>query len=638
MIVKNEAHIIRESLSCTLPLIDTYVIVDTGSTDDTIKIIKDFYNEKGIEGHVYERPWKNFGHNRSEALKLCDGKMDYCLIIDADDLMNFPKNGKEILKKLLESESPNSVDLRIHEGGIKYSRGQIFKANDNWGYVGVLHEYASNKKPNNKSVRLPEEFYMTSRRLGGRNLTGDKQKKDIQVLEQGIKDEPDNDRYMYYLAQSYLDYGDVDNALKWYKKRFKIGRWYEEAFHAAYNVGKCYLRKGDIIKFEEWMQKAHRYHPKRAEPIYELASFFRKAAQFYKAYHYIQIGRQIPYPKDDVLFVEQFPHTGGFDYEASIVEYYTHSDKKVGLRSSVQYLLKRGDFSENVISNMKFYITAIPNETKKLNIPSVFGDDFRPSAVSCIKYPFANVRFVNYLVPTDSQYRTKDGSPIQTKNAYVNLDTGECVAIMKDPEPLFPSVVKGIEDLRLYEKNDKMYFTATSYHEFIEQKVSIVHGEYDLESKSLTHCIGVNSPFNKECEKNWIHIPDTDEFIYSWRPLRTGKIIGNRYIYNREIDTPAFFEHFRGSASPMKLNDTFICLVHFVEYCTPRKYYHCFVEMDKNFKPTKVSLPFYFTHSGIEYCISTSMIENKIECFISITDGDPHKVTIQYSDLEWMNI
>ena len=181
MIVKNESHIIHESLGCTLPLIDTYCIVDTGSTDDTINKIKDFYNEKGIEGEVHERPWKNFGHNRSEALALCDGKMDYILVIDADDLMTFPSNGRELLHNIIEKEKPNGCTIEIQQGKLKYDRGQIFKANDGWIYRGVLHEYPTNNKPNSKMFKLPTDFWMESRRLGGRNLTGDKMKRDIEA-------------------------------------------------------------------------------------------------------------------------------------------------------------------------------------------------------------------------------------------------------------------------------------------------------------------------------------------------------------------------------------------------------------------------------------------------------------------------
>jgi glycosyltransferase involved in cell wall biosynthesis len=77
MIVKNETKILHECLDSVHPHIDYWVIVDTGSTDGTQEYIKQYFAEKGIPGELIERPWINFGHNRSEALDLCTGKADY---------------------------------------------------------------------------------------------------------------------------------------------------------------------------------------------------------------------------------------------------------------------------------------------------------------------------------------------------------------------------------------------------------------------------------------------------------------------------------------------------------------------------------------------------------------------------------
>jgi glycosyltransferase involved in cell wall biosynthesis len=338
MIVKDESHIIHEALSCTLPLIDTYCIVDTGSTDNTIEKIKDFYNDKGISGEVHQSTWKDFGTNRSEALKLCDGKMDYILVIDADDLMSFPKNGKEIINNLIYQNKPNSLTITIRQGDLRYNRGQIFKADDGWKYVGVLHEFPSNSKSSNKTIKLPEEFFMNSRRLGGRNLKDGKMARDIEVLTKGLENEPDNERYMFYLAQSYRDNNNPEMAIKYYKQRFNIGRWHEEAWFSAYQVGECYYRMGNMLKFEYWMQKAFYFRPCRAEPIYKLYKHFKSSGHFFKAHQYYVIGYQIPFPTNDVLFIEKNVY-GGFN------------DK-------TQYKINEENLTVEIKPNIKIYIVS----------------------------------------------------------------------------------------------------------------------------------------------------------------------------------------------------------------------------------------------------------------------------------------
>jgi hypothetical protein len=625
MIVKNEAHIIHESLSCTLPLISTYCIVDTGSTDNTIEIIKNFYTKHGISGTVHERAWKNFGHNRSEALTLCDGMMDYALVIDADDTIEFPTDGNQTLQNILTT-NPDACNILIKQETIEYWRSQIFKCNNNWGYTGVLHEYPSNGKPSNKFVQLPREIFMNSRRLGSRNLVGDKPKRDIAVLLKGIEDEPNNERYVFYLAQSYKDDGDNLNAIKYYKKRFEMKRWYEEAWFSAFQVGVCYKRINNIPKFEYWMQKAHNFHPFRAEPMYHLTEYFRSTGSVYKAYEYCNIGSKIAYPKNDALFIEKFPYAGGFLYEKTILDYYIHSDKKIGLRDSFSYLIKNIQHASNVISNLKFYIKPIDSTYTTLDIPSIFGEEFRPTAVSVYDYPLANVRFVNYMPPVNGEYKTKNGSPIVSKNATYNIETKECTPI-PDNNPLFESAVKGLEDMRVYKSGNKIFYTASNYYEYQKDKVSIVHGEYGI-SENL-----IESPVDSKCEKNWLHLKN-HEFIYNWHPLRIGIIEDNIFKITKTIETPPLFSLFRGSAV-VEYENSIVALVHFCEYSKSRNYYHCFVKLNKDtYQPIQVSLPFVFKNVGIEYCVSF----HNTDFFVTFNDETPTRITINSSSIEWMSL
>ena len=88
MIVKNEAKIIARCLTSARPLVSTWVIVDTGSTDGTQDVIRRTLAD--LPGELHERPWRNFGANRTEALALAKGKSEYILIMDADDELVIP--------------------------------------------------------------------------------------------------------------------------------------------------------------------------------------------------------------------------------------------------------------------------------------------------------------------------------------------------------------------------------------------------------------------------------------------------------------------------------------------------------------------------------------------------------------------
>ena len=90
MIVKDEAHVIERCLSSVLPMIDYWVIVDTGSTDGTQQKIKDFFDRNGIKGELHQSTWTDFGTNRSEALAYAQKTgHDYSLMIDADEILVF---------------------------------------------------------------------------------------------------------------------------------------------------------------------------------------------------------------------------------------------------------------------------------------------------------------------------------------------------------------------------------------------------------------------------------------------------------------------------------------------------------------------------------------------------------------------
>ena len=295
MIVRNEAHIVEESLTCLLPLIDTWVIVDTGSSDGTQDLIRGFFEEHGVPGELHERPWVDFGHNRSEALALCAGKADYAWVFDADDL---------VIGDIDLSDLTADSYLLQFGSDFTYWRTQIFALSKPWEYRGVVHEYPVCLEPGATQEKIEGRYHVESRRLGGRNRTGDKYERDSALLARALEADPNDTRSMFYLAQSRMDAGDHEGAYDYYTRRTLMGGWDEEIYYSHLQRARALERLGK--PWEEVLGvylQAWEFRPTRAEAPVEIARHYRFNGEFNLGYHFAKLACEIPLPEDDVLFV-----------------------------------------------------------------------------------------------------------------------------------------------------------------------------------------------------------------------------------------------------------------------------------------------------------------------------------------------
>lgn len=261
MIVKDESHVIIETLTCMVKYIDYYIIHDTGSTDNTIEVIRKFFEKHGIKGEVHSDKWVNFGHNRSLALKSCLGKSEYIWVMDADDIIE----GEIVFPKVMDADG---YYLKF-KSGCSYRRQQIFKNSYelNWRYDGVLHEYPKSDIERPKIVDIKGDYAIISRRLGARNKNKHKYFNDAIVLEKFLREKPDQTRETYYLANSYADYAEeigrndmAEKAVIVYRKRIDLGGWLEEIYQSKYRIAGIYEKFSD--------QKYKNYAWKLAEEMY----------------------------------------------------------------------------------------------------------------------------------------------------------------------------------------------------------------------------------------------------------------------------------------------------------------------------------------------------------------------------------
>jgi glycosyltransferase involved in cell wall biosynthesis len=296
MIVKNESKIIERCLKSVYHLIDSWCIVDTGSTDGTQEIIKNFLKDK--PGVLHEKPWVNFGHNRNEALALARTWSQWTLLTDADMVLVDKGFKKEML-----DPSADVYDLMQDNCGTCYNNMRILNNRLTWRCVGVTHEYYDTiEGVNSRRLIQSDILYFDDISDGGSK--SDKFERDIKLLTQGLIDEPDNARYMFYLAQSYRDTGEYDKAIEWYDKRVKAGGWDEEVWFAQYMVGWCMNAKNDSYEnCAAALMKAWIMRPWRTEPVWMLGMMSKNKKMWPQAYQLLKVCATTEWPKDDVLFI-----------------------------------------------------------------------------------------------------------------------------------------------------------------------------------------------------------------------------------------------------------------------------------------------------------------------------------------------
>jgi hypothetical protein len=288
MIVRDEEVIIKRCLDSIKDIFDTYIICDTGSKDDTVGKIKEFMDTNNKIGEVIYREWKNFGENKTYLLKyfkheskVSDAK--YIMWLDADEVFITDKNNptsyltKEDVENLyntLERSRDNIYMFPTLYCGLEYDRWQIARNNQDYRWDYPVQELFVGCTENSTSYL--KNFYNFSRKEGNSSRTS-RGEADIKMLEDYLKDHPDDSRCVFYLGQAH---SNIDNAIENYKKRLNLGGYSEEKYISCLRLGR--LSKNDNDKVYYWLQ-AIDISPNRLESIHELMMLYHNKKDFKKA-------------------------------------------------------------------------------------------------------------------------------------------------------------------------------------------------------------------------------------------------------------------------------------------------------------------------------------------------------------------
>ena len=603
MIVKNESKNILRLLESVYTILDTYCICDTGSTDNTIELIQTFFESKNIPGKIVEEPFKNFEYNRTFALKECVGMSDYVILIDADMVMKIGTFTKADLQY-------DCILLFQGNEDFYYKNSRIVK-NAGYSYFGVTHEYLNLPDGHTSHCFTKDQLFILD--IGDGGSKENKFQRDIELLTNGIKDDPNNVRYHFYLANSYNDSGNKEMAIEYYKKRAEMGGWYQEVWMSHYRLGLIYESKQPEFAIFHWLQ-CLQIVPNRIENLYEIIKYYRIHSKHKIAMEFYKMAKNIlatlnDDEKDNFLFLNNDVYKYKLEYEYTIIACYLGIST---VNDSMHRVLNNTNedwIYRNTMSNMKFYKDIlVTDRLVDLTNSMTYNDiKFASSSSSIIPHNNGykmNVRYVNYHIEPNGGYLHCD-KYIITVNKRLYLD-GNLNVYREELVPIEFEDRRyiGIEDVKLFGDT----FIGTGYHK--DGTLGLSYGTYDDFSFNELKS-GFN---NSECEKNWCLYKSGDDvrIVYNWYPLTLCKLNGNILQQESQIEMPKYFKHMRGSTNGYSFNNEIWFVTHIVSYEHPRNYYHILVVFDNDMNLLRYSAPFKFEGEAIEYCLGIIVEDEKV--------------------------
>jgi hypothetical protein len=358
-ICKDESHVIETMLNSAKDVVDLIVANDTGSTDGTQQIIKNFGEKHGIPTYVFERPFDDFEKSRNHAMQKLrdvvnelgwDPNKVHGFWFDCDEqLITEPGFKKEQFTKDLYM-------INTYIGNMKYTRNTFFKVSKPFRWYGPVHEFIVCDEQNITSG-LAENIKVDVK-MTGNSWQSDISKKYIShahKLETYIADNREDPRWIFYTAQSYHDSASMkDNkdeneerlrrSLRYYRERVSRADGYpEEIFYSQYRIGTIMRILEDPWNLtHQELLKAYSIDPLRAESIKVIIDYYLQMNEWHMAYMYTKFAKmnfhmKNPYPQR-LLFVDEATYVWKIAEAHSAACFYTGRMDEA--RSSYQDILE----------------------------------------------------------------------------------------------------------------------------------------------------------------------------------------------------------------------------------------------------------------------------------------------------------
>ncbi len=372
--VKNEERFIREFVEYHMRTIkkgDVFVFVDTGSTDNTVKIIKEMIAERKPvifyddypQDHVF-----SFDFIRNYALTKVPPKIDICIALDIDEFM-VKDNWRDVLVELAEETNNNFIlvnnrweDMSEERGVEKsffiHQRSAIHSRNPNIYWKFPVHECLHNGDPNTKVIDRSD--FITAHMRNQKKERVSYKKIIVDYLKTKPKLADVDMMHLYYIeGNEYYAAGEHKNAIKAYNTYLKYTEKFDKVnMTAAYYNNTCavyvkmsimYRQAGDLLKELKYKHLAFATKPCRETAIM-LSMYYLNAKKPLLAKQFFDIGAS--YTDKNLSY--------------NAIDWFWNSKNMEGLRLGIESVLNPTptDNATNATENQEIPEVEIKNENQ----------------------------------------------------------------------------------------------------------------------------------------------------------------------------------------------------------------------------------------------------------------------------------
>jgi len=314
IMVKDEAAAIEATLQPFVDGgVDSFFVFDTGSTDNTIAIVNEFFIKNNIaHGYIEQEPFVDFAISRNKALERAQylfPHASFMIMFDAEWYINNVQGLIDFCVLSLKRNDPyTSYLIRILNDTIDFYVPRLIRCKKNVQFEGAVHEIIRSQT----RVMVPSNIYFEYLpTIKSMEKTKKRYIRDRELLYKDHIKKPHDSRTLLYLAMTCEALGNLEEAYDLYKQRIILTGFPEEDYISYYRLAqtieklsennKNYLRN----EAKKYYLQAHSMRQQRVEPLVGLVRYYLAENNKEKAQMYAERALEMPYPYDDLLFIER---------------------------------------------------------------------------------------------------------------------------------------------------------------------------------------------------------------------------------------------------------------------------------------------------------------------------------------------